>query len=100
MPVYLRHVTFLDTEEAQVSGHALDDAQLAVRDKLLLRGAVAHGEEHILVDRHDECLGRDAAKGRREVSPPVCRQTSPRCHFHAMHNRTGRSDSSPESRGP
>jgi hypothetical protein len=40
VPVDLFHVARLETKQAQVSAYALDDAQFATGDQLLLRGAI------------------------------------------------------------
>ena len=85
--VDLRHVARLEAEQAQVAGRALDDAQLAVGDELLLGGAVARGKNMSSSMGITNVLAwmRPNAAAR---SPPVWRLTSPRCHFQAMHRRS------------
>src|SRR5450759_821754 len=51
-----------------MAGDAVDHAQFAAGDELLLGGAVADGVEHVLVDRHDERLGLDLPERGGEVS--------------------------------
>jgi hypothetical protein len=69
--VYLLHVAGLEGEETEMPGDALDHPELAIRDQRLLGGAVANGDEHVLVYGHHEGLGLHAAQSRREVAAGV-----------------------------
>jgi hypothetical protein len=56
---------------AKCGPEAVDDAQLAGRDHGLLFGAVVHGEEHAVGERHDEGPGPDPAERRLEIAARV-----------------------------
>src|SRR6478735_10155704 len=56
MPVDLRQVVGADPKKPEVSQHVVDDPQFASGDQLLLGPAIAHPEEHVLIDRHHEGL--------------------------------------------
>ncbi len=67
--------------------HVLDDPQLAAGDELLLGGAVLRWKNlSVLIGITNVfAVIRPRAAAR---SPPVCRLTSPCCHFHAWTSRS------------
>ena len=85
--VDLFQIVWLDTEQPEVAVDAVNHAELAAGNELLLGFTVARRERTYLRQWEGQTPWRVIRSSACLRSPPVCRLTSPRCHFQAMHSR-------------
>ena len=86
MAVDLLDVGGVQAEQTEVADDVFDHPQFAALDEFLLGRAVGDREEHVVVDRQHERLGRDSAERCRQVATSaIGRRLYPKRFRHYTH---------------